>query len=78
MNENTDMLLIEDTKVFTQALINVLPYLKTDVARNAVIKQISDFSSILTLINFVETITSNDEQVLPSLIDDIMSVGQGE
>ena len=78
MNENTDMLVIEDAKVFTQALMNVLPYLKTDVARNAVIKQISDFSSILTLINFVETMTSNDQQVQPSLIDDIMSVGQGE
>jgi len=76
MNENTDMLVIEDAKVFTQALMNVLPYLKTDVARNAVIEQISDFLD--ALINFVETMTSNDQQVQPSLIDDIMSVGQGE
>jgi len=82
MNENTDKLLIEDAKVLNQALVNVLinvfPYLKTDSARSAVAKQIADCSSVLSMIDFSEIISSNDEKVQPSLINDIMSVGQGE
>ena len=78
MNEN-DYLLFEDSVKYVEALKALLPSLKNDISREAVIKQIIEFSVLVEAFQLMQNLDTCSAQeslpIQPSLIDDISSCG---
>ena len=78
MNEN-DYLLFEDSVKYVEALKALLPSLKHDITREAVIKLIIEFSALneaFLLVQNLDTCSAQESlPIQPSLIDDISSCG---
>ena len=78
MNEY-DYCLLEDSVKYAEALKALLPTLKHNISREAVIKQIIEFSAlneVFLLMQNLDTCSAQESlPIQPSLIDDISSCG---
>lgn len=78
MNES-DYQIFEDSVKYVEALKAILPSLKHDISREAVIKQIIEFSVLIEAFQLVQNMDTCSAQeslpIQPSLIDDISSCG---
>jgi hypothetical protein len=78
MNEH-DYHLLEDSVKYAEALKALLPTLKHNISREAVIKEIIEFSAlneVFLLMQNLDTCSAQESlPIQPSLIDDISSCG---
>ena len=78
MNES-DYQIFEDSVKYVEALKAILPSLKHDISREAVIKQIIEFSALNEMFQLMQNLDTCSAQeslpIQPSLIEDISSCG---